>query len=399
MPTDDANSSQRDRVGPYRLTRHLASGGSGQIHVAVRGNEGEALRRYAVKTVLPSQAESEASELALLHEAQLGTQLLHPNIVAVHDYGRDGDVLYLAMDYVDGSDLRGILDNARALGQRVPDNVAAWIVSEVCEGLAFAHRLEDASGRPLEIVHRDISPQNILVGTLGEVRIADFGVAHSTREDRPETEAGVIKGKLRYMSPEYLATNEQDHRGDIFAAGLVLFELLANEPAYPRGVGIDLMLQRISKGAVDRIRDHRPEIRKDLERILHRALAPDPERRYSNSDDMAADLKRFVWDASPGLTRARVGELLGVMGLFGDDWVGPRAVEDSMTMVTDMRVNPIWPERPKLDDTSPISAAELDATDISEVSIEALVDAEATMPDDQVTSRIASPDVEQVDES
>lgn len=390
MKRDD-ESDACTMVGPYRLTRHVATGGAGQIHVAVRGNDGEALRRYAVKTVLPSHQRVEQEEVALLREAQLGTQLLHPNIVAVHDYGRDGEIIYLAMDYVEGSDLRGILDNACAANTLVPDNVAAWIMSEVCEGLAFAHRLEDAHGRPLKLVHRDISPQNILVGTNGEIRIADFGVAHSDQEDRPQTEAGVIKGKLRYMSPEYLTTNEQDHRGDIFAAGLVLYELLANAPAYPKTDNIEISLQRISKGSVDDIRTYRPRLREDLQRILERALSPDPDRRYSNADDMAGDLKRFVWHASSGLTRARVAELLGVMGLFGDRWSRPRAVEASMTMVTQRRANPVINERARLDDTAPLNPDLLDFTDVSSIPAGALAQlSNETMPSgDQTTSRVS----------
>ncbi len=388
--SDDRTIESQPTVGPYRLIQLLASGGAGQIHVAVRDNEGKSARRYAIKTVLPSKQAVESVETSLRYEAQLGTQLLHPNIVAVHDYGRHSEVFYLVMDYIDGSDLAGILERAREAHTLVPDIVSAWIISEVCEGLAFAHSLRDHSGNPLKLVHRDISPQNILVGKTGEVRIADFGVAHFVEEDRPETEAGVIKGKLRYMTPEYLLNSTQDHRGDIFSAGLVLFEMLTNNPAYPKGESIEVTLERISTGAVEDVLQFRPELREELLRILSNALSPDPERRYNNADDMAADLKRFVWSASPGLTRARVGEILGNLGFLGSDWVSPRVYEDSMHAATDAIPGPVFSSEPALESTSRISSKDVPAlTDQNTIPVVLEEVTPVDLPDD--TARVPAP--------
>jgi serine/threonine protein kinase len=306
------SSSQRplDRLGPYVLAKRIASGGMAEIYLGYR-DSGSAFRKYyAIKVLHHARAHAIDMQRMLADEARLVSQLDHPNIVGVHDFGDLGESSYVVMDYVHGFDLRRLVEMAVAAQVRLPDVISAYIVAEVCEGLAYAHSRTRPDGTSLAIVHRDISPPNILVSFDGDVRVADFGVARAAIEGREETRTGVIKGKLQYMAPEYAAGDLQDGRGDIFAAGLVLYELLTNTQAYHDAEGIDAMIESIKSARIPDLRRIRPDLPEPLFLAAARALAPRPAHRYQLAEEMAADLRTFVSQRVPGFTRSRARDVL-----------------------------------------------------------------------------------------
>src|SRR5579859_624404 len=200
--------------GPYRLQRRLARGGMAEVflarHIGVEGFE----RRVAIKRILPHLSDSEGFRSMFLDEARLAAQLSHPNVVHIYDFGRAGDYDFIAMEFVDGVDIGQLIRRGRK--HPVPFELAARILSDVCGALHYAHRITDAGGRPLNLVHRDVSPQNVLVSYDGVVKLVDFGIAKAAFA-AGRTRPGVVKGKYAYMSPEQVEGRALDGRSDLFS--------------------------------------------------------------------------------------------------------------------------------------------------------------------------------------
>ena len=185
-------------------------------------------RIVAVKRILPSIAEDQEFITMFIDEAKMAVQLTHANIAQIFDLGKVGDRYFIAMEYVHGRDLRAIFDRARKNEQPIPIPMACYVTMKVCEGLDYAHNKKDAAGRDLNLVHRDVSPQNILISYDGEVKVIDFGIAKAAGRSA-KTQAGILKGKFGYMSPEQVRGLPLDRRSDIFSVGIVLYELLTLE--------------------------------------------------------------------------------------------------------------------------------------------------------------------------
>jgi len=215
------------QLGRYELIRRIATGGMGEIYLArVRGTAGFE-KSVIIKTILPHLAEEEEFVDKFLDEGRIVVNLTHGNIVPVFDMDEIDGEYFIAMDYVPGRDVRDMLARLGNKGETMPADLAAYIVSEVCEGLGYAHRKTDEQGEPLDIVHRDVSPSNVLVSTDGEVKIIDFGIARAA-DRRAKTVSGRIQGKCCYMSPEQAAGDDLDARSDIFSTGVVLYEMVTN---------------------------------------------------------------------------------------------------------------------------------------------------------------------------
>ncbi|MBM4377172.1 MAG: serine/threonine protein kinase, partial [Deltaproteobacteria bacterium] len=213
----------------FELQRRLGAGGMAEVFLAKkRGAEGT-FKQLVLKRILPEHVRARRFRLMFVEEAQLATRLNHPNIVQVYDLAHHGDDLLLAMEYVEGLDLARLVRASRRRGTPLPAWVAAHIVAEVAKGLHYAHERKDEGGLPLAIVHRDVSPQNVLLASNGAVKIADFGIASANlfREEQ-----GVLKGKTAYMSPEQARGDKVDRRSDIYALGVILFELLHDRSPY-----------------------------------------------------------------------------------------------------------------------------------------------------------------------
>lgn len=296
-------------AGPkYILTERVAIGGMAEIHLGKSvGSDGFA-RICAFKKILPHHASDNEFIQMFRNEAELAKQLLNKNIVQVYDFVAEGDSFMLVMEYVDGQDLRSVLHTAEQSKRRIPIALACYVVIEALGGLGYAHGLADLSGRSLGIIHRDVSPQNILISYEGDVKITDFGIAKA-QTHVSNTRAGVLKGKFSYMSPEQAAGNEIDSRSDLFAAGIVLYEMLTMTRLFK---GEDLAVL----AAVKQCKVKPPnqvkgvQIPQELENCVMRLLERDPERRYQTAKDAIRDISKFLYGYRPDFFAGELAEFM-----------------------------------------------------------------------------------------
>ncbi|MFS8065577.1 MAG: serine/threonine-protein kinase, partial [Byssovorax sp.] len=214
------------RVGRYEILRSIASGGMARVHLGRAVGAGGFERQVAIKTMHPHLAEEADFVAMFLDEARLSARVHHPNVVATLDVQQDDEGIFLVMEYVDGFALHEILVGSRKERSPLPFGLTLRIFLDLLAGLHAAHELTDGDGAPLEVIHRDVSPHNVLVGVDGAARITDFGIAHAAVR-LSSTREGHLKGKLRYMAPEQLRGRKLDRRTDLYAAGAVLWEMLA----------------------------------------------------------------------------------------------------------------------------------------------------------------------------
>ena len=285
----------------FRLVRKIADGGMGSIYEAVlSGSEGFE-KTVAVKTIR-EQFTGDADFVDLfIGEAKLVADLVHQNIVQIYKLGKIGSTYYIAMEYVHGINLQEFLNHHRERGLRIPVDLAAFIVSRVCRGLEYAHDKRDKRGQPLGVVHRDISPKNLMISAEGEVKITDFGIAKG-RNLMKDQEGQVLMGKAQYMSPEQAAYLPTDRRSDLFSLGVVLFELLTGDPLFGTGQETTLILEEVQRKAIPRPRSLRPDLPEALEKILLKSLERDLSRRYQDAGDMGHDLEYFMYHKGYGPT-------------------------------------------------------------------------------------------------
>jgi serine/threonine-protein kinase len=242
----------------------------------------------AVKSILPAYTLDPTLTAMLIEEARLATHLSHTNVVQVLDLGKMGDRYFIVMEYIDGADLDTVLKHAK----RIPPALAGRIVRQVLSGLKFVHERADASGRPLRLVHRDVSPPNIMLSAAGEVKLTDFGIAKA-RNSTLVTEAGMIRGKVSYMSPEQAAGDDLDHRSDLFSLGNVLWELLAGRRLFPGDNQIQL-LQEVRDPKIDPPSSINPDIPAPLDEVVVKALSKSPDDRYQTARDFDRALDKAL---------------------------------------------------------------------------------------------------------
>jgi len=281
--------------GKYFLLERINVGGMAEVFkaktVGVEGFE----KVVAIKRILPSVAEDEDFIKMFVDEAKITVQLSHANLAQTFDLGRIDDSYYIAMEYVPGKDMRAAYERLKRRGERVPAHIAAYVMARVCDGLDYAHRKRGADGRELGIVHRDVSPQNIIVSFEGEVKLVDFGIAKAANKIT-KTQAGILKGKFGYMSPEQVRGLPLDRRSDIFAAGVVLYELLTGERLFT-GTSDFSVLEKVQAARIVPPTQLQKDIPAALEKIILKALAREVEDRYQYAADLGADLSRFLLEA------------------------------------------------------------------------------------------------------
>ncbi len=287
--------------GKYFLLERINVGGMAEVFRAkafgVEGFE----RLVAVKRILPNIAEDKEFIRMFIEEAKLSVQLNHANIAQIFDLGVVDGSYYIALEHVHGRDLRGIFDRCRTVGEAMPVAQACFIVMKTCEGLDYAHNKRDQSGRELSLVHRDVSPQNVLVSFEGEVKIIDFGIAKAAGKGS-KTQAGILKGKFGYMSPEQVRGLPVDRRSDVFSAGIVLYELLTGERLFV-GESDFSTLEKVRNVEILPPSTYNRRIPDELERIVLKALAKDTEDRYQNAIDLHDELQAFVYTAGEFYSR------------------------------------------------------------------------------------------------
>jgi serine/threonine-protein kinase len=296
------------QLGPYQLVAQLAVGGMAEIYSAKTAGVGGFEKLVALKVIHPNYSEDPDFVQMLVDEAKLAVHLQHANIVQTFDLGRvgteTGEQYYIAMELIDGVDLYQLLRRSSEKDMDFPFEVAAFIAEEAAQGLDYAHRKRDERGRPLEIVHRDISPQNILCSFDGEVKIVDFGIAKAARRAK-QTAAGVIKGKYYYMSPEQAWGDPIDHRTDIFSTGILLYEMLVGQMLYLEE-DMDVLLDKVRKANIPKPSVTRKDVPVQLENLVMKALAKRPQDRFQSAAELAAALSRFVRVRAPDFNRGKL---------------------------------------------------------------------------------------------
>lgn len=283
----------RPLLGRYQLLERIGSGGMAELYRAKLLGAAGFERELAVKKVLPHLAGDTSFVHMLKNEARIAASLSHVNVVAVLDFSRVDDQYFLVMEYVDGPSLQNLLSASYQQDEPVRFPVAAWIMREVCKGLDYIHRKRGPDGRCLGIVHRDISPENILISCEGEVKIIDFGIARAV-DRTSHTRHGVVKGKVAYLSPEQLAGGGADHRADIYAAGVVLYELLTGRLPFEGRTDL-VTIARIRRGEFPRAAEVNPLVPARLEGIAQRAMAKDLRDRFQSAADMACALEDYLY--------------------------------------------------------------------------------------------------------
>jgi len=280
------------QVGDYTLLRRLAAGGMGQIWLAERKGISGVSRRVVIKTILECFVDEPSLVDMFLDEGRIAAGLTHSNIAQTYDLGQVGRTYYIAMEYIKGRDLRNLLLSNVDRGHLLPLNLVLRIILETCEGLFYAHSWKTPDGRNAGIIHRDISPQNILVTFDGKVKIIDFGIAKAAQR-ASQTQSGVLKGKDAYMSPEQVRGREIDHRSDLFSLGVVMYELLTARRLFKRESELST-LDAVLQAEVPPLTRLDGSVPREGEAVLQKAVAREPERRFEDARKMQLAIEEVM---------------------------------------------------------------------------------------------------------
>jgi eukaryotic-like serine/threonine-protein kinase len=293
-------------LGRYRLIARLARGGMGDIYLAVQRGPSGFSKLTVLKELRDTLAPDPACLEMFLEEARLAARLNHPNVVQTNEVDSDGARHFIAMEYLDGQPLHRIMSRLARTGElSLPMRLR--ILADALAGLHYAHELCDFDGSPLHVVHRDVSPQNVLVTYEGAVKVLDFGIAKSLVSE--ETRAGIVKGKAAYMAPEQAMGRPVDRRADVFSAGVMLWELVTNQRLW-KGLTEVAVLLKISSGQVPSPRDVAPDVPDELVRICERALAREPQDRYDTALALRTDIERFLSSLASPVSNSEIGHIL-----------------------------------------------------------------------------------------
>lgn len=300
--------SQVKTFGRYNLIRKVAQGGMAEIFLAKFQGIGGFEKKIIIKRILPRFSENREFIDMLIKEAKTAVLLHHQNVVQIYDLGKVRDTYFISMEYIRGKDLRTVLNRLKSQGQFMPRELAVFICREICKGLDYAHNITDSNGEPLHLVHRDISPPNVLLSLEGEVKIIDFGIAKATSQ-ATDTQAGVFKGKFAYMAPEQASGIPVDRRADIFATGLILWEMLTTKKLLEAESDIATLERAKRVDAYDiPFRDY--DIPEQLEKIIRRALRQDRAERYQTAGEMSRDLTVYLNLNYPGFSETDLADFL-----------------------------------------------------------------------------------------
>jgi len=293
------------QLGRYHLLDRIAFGGMAEIYRAKTFDAQGHAHLVAVKRVLAHLAEDDDFIQMLVDEAKIASVLRHPSIARVYEFARAHGEYFIAMEHVDGKDMRTILERCRQKKKPMPPEHAAYVAAEVGSALHAAHTAQDSKRRPLRIVHRDVSPSNIIASYTGEVKLCDFGIAKATLS-RVNTKTGVIKGKVKYMSPEQALGRKLDHRSDIFSLGSCLYEMLTRVPPFTASNEMDLLI-KVRDAKYRPISDLVPSVPPELEAIADKCLTRSRAHRYQTASEVETDLRSFLRKYVPTYSRSHLG--------------------------------------------------------------------------------------------
>jgi serine/threonine protein kinase len=292
----------REIVGNFKfqLVRKVAEGGMGAVYEAYLLGVAGFQKRVAIKTIIPSYAQDNEFVDMFIGEARLVADLIHQNIVQIYQLGEYEGGFYIAMEYINGINLQEFIERHKALNLRIDMEFAAFIISRVCRGLAHAHNKRGSDGHLLGVVHRDVSPKNIMLTDEGVVKLTDFGIAKA-RNLMENREGDVLLGKTQYMSPEQASFQQTDARSDIFSLGTVFYELLTLDPLFTEDETL-ITLNKVVKQEIRSVREFVKDIPEKLEKIVLCSLQRSLTQRYQSADVMGDDLEHYMYDKGFGPT-------------------------------------------------------------------------------------------------
>lgn len=315
----------------YRPLFKLDSGGMAEVYVAEAESMAGFTKKVAIKRILPGLLKDERFVRMFLDEARLSLNLNHANVVSVFDIGKSNDTYFIVMEYVEGTTLKKILEWHTERGVPVPVHITVWMITQILDGLQYAHELEDPDrpGSALGIVHRDISPPNILVSWKGEVKLTDFGLAKATTQ-LESTDPGVVKGKFAYLSPEAAQGAEVDGRTDIFAVGILAYEMLTGKRLF-LGETDWQTVEKVRAAEIPSILGQNPDVSADLEKIIRKALAKDVNQRHQSAADFSDDMIGEMFSMGTRVSARELSHLLDGLrdkkdGVSGASQSGPRGI-------------------------------------------------------------------------
>ncbi len=316
MAEEIAEKLGTDLAGRYRFIGEIGRGGMANVYLtATRGTLGGFQKLMVIKLLRADLAEEQEFRQMFLAEARLAARLNHPNVVQTYDVGEDAGRFYLAMEFVDGQTLESVR-RAPDAATFFPPRMQLQVLVHVLAGLHYAHELADYDGKPLNVVHRDVTPSNILLGYDGRVKLVDFGVAKAL-DSGTQTRAGVVKGKTGYMAPEaFTDSGHVDRRADIYSVGVLLWETLIGRRMWKHLSSTD-RLQRAIEGEIEPLRPLLPELPPRLEQICIKALQLRPENRYATAAELQADLEAYLERHPPRVSEREIGHTLA--GAFADE--------------------------------------------------------------------------------
>src|SRR5437660_2810340 len=298
-PRDDVGCT----FGKYFLMKKLAAGGMGEIFLAKQQGPAGFQKILVVKKILGHLTENKEFIEAFLGEARLAAQMNHRNIVQVYELGEQDRAYFIAMEFVQGKSLRDVIDSAIKRKEKLHPELCRLVGEQICDGASYAHNLTDMTGRSLNPVHRDLNPQNVLVSYTGDIKIIDFGIAKSEMST-VKTEAGMIKGKFVYMSPEQSLAKKLDKRSDIFAIGITLYEMLTGVNPFHKS-NIVLTLEAVQRYEPPPPSEYDPGYA-PFDPLSAKALTKDRDRRYGDASEMTDDLRRVTLPRAP----ERIGQFV-----------------------------------------------------------------------------------------
>jgi serine/threonine protein kinase/tetratricopeptide (TPR) repeat protein len=335
--------------GKYQLLEQLARGGMAEVYKAkAHGVEGFE-KILVIKRILPELSQNPRFLEMFINEAKIAVTLSHANIVQVFDLGQAQDSYFIAMEFVAGMDLASMLKQAQKAQRRVSPELAVYIISELAKGLDYAHRRRDSEHRPLNIVHRDVSPQNVLLSYEGEVKLTDFGIAKARTLAQSVTDVGVVKGKYAYMAPEQIIGKPLDARADIFSAGVLLYETLAGVNPFQASSNYDT-LQRIRAGDVTPIENLVGDVPDDVVRVLRTAMATDTDKRYATAGQLYEDLVQYLYGTGRRFGARDLAEFLSQLRTGGntDDGRSADGLKESFAIESITAFEDKMPERTRV---------------------------------------------------
>jgi len=292
----------------YRVIEKIASGGMAEVFRAESAGLEGFKKTVAIKRVLPHLAQKKEFIGMFLDEARLSATLSHSNVVQVFDIGVGDETYFIVMEYVDGANLKSVIEHRKQINQPLAVEAACMIALKTCEGLAYAHEVQDALGQPLGIVHRDVSPPNVLITRHGEVKVVDFGLAKANSQ-LESSEPGIIKGKFSYLSPEAAQGEEVDLRTDIFATGIILWEMITGHRLFMGDTDLGTV-RAVQAARVPPLSQYVKDVPGALEQIIGHALARDPKARYQSAREFGRDLNRVLFQMGRPVSSFDLGSLV-----------------------------------------------------------------------------------------